>query len=260
MNELLKINYSSDTPTVSGRELHKALCIETPYRIWFPRMSEYGFSEGADYTPYIFVHPLNRQETTDHELTVPMAKEIAMLQRNEKGKQIRQYLIRLEEAWNTPEMVISRALKLADGKIKLLESDNAELSAKIERDRPKVLFADAVDASDGTCLIVELAKMIKGNGVDMGQNRLFERMRQDGYLIRRQGTDYNMPTQRSMELGLFKIKETAVTHSDGHVTINRTPKVTGKGQIYFINKYCGKQGCGNMPSSPLIAATKPLAM
>ena len=168
-----------------------------------------------------------------------MAKEIAMLQRNERGKTIRQYLIRLEEAWNTPEMVISRALKLADGKIRLLESNNADLTAQIDRDHPKVLFADAVDASDGTCLIGELAKIIKGNGIDMGQNRLFERLRQDGYLIRRKGSDYNMPTQRSMELGLFKIKETAITHSDGHVTINRTPKVTGKGQIYFINTYCG---------------------
>ncbi len=110
-----------------------------------------------------------------------------------------------------------------------LEAENAEL-------RPKALFADAVAASDGTCLVGELAKMIRQNGVRMGQNRLFKLMRDKGYLGR-SGSNYNVPTQRSMELGLFRIKETAVTHSDGHVTISRTPKVTGKGQRFFIERF-----------------------
>lgn len=114
---------------------------------------------------------------------------------------------------------------------------NAALEAKVEQDAPKVLFADSVSTSPTTILVGELAKILKGNGVDIGANRLFERLREDGYLIRRQGTDWNMPTQRSMELGLFKIKETAVTHSDGHVTVSKTPKVTGKGQQYFVNRY-----------------------
>lgn len=103
--------------------------------------------------------------------------------------------------------------------------------------KPKMLFADSVATSSTSILIGELAKILKQNGVEIGQNRLFEWMRQNGYLINRKGTDYNMPTQRSMELGLFKIKETTVNHSDGHITVSKTPKVTGKGQIYFVNKF-----------------------
>ena len=105
--------------------------------------------------------------------------------------------------------------------------------------RPKELFANAVSTSETTILIGELAKILKGNGMDIGQNRLFERLRQDGFLIKRKGTDYNAPTQKSMELGLFRVKETAITHSDGHVTISKTTKVTGKGQQYFIDYFLG---------------------
>lgn len=111
-----------------------------------------------------------------------------------------------------------------------LEAENHEL-------RPKALFADAVAASDGTCLVGELAKMLRQNGVEVGQNRLFAMLREDGYLGK-SGCNRNVPTQRAMELGLFRIKETAVTHSDGHVAVNRTPKVTGKGQRYFVERYC----------------------
>lgn len=112
-----------------------------------------------------------------------------------------------------------------------------QLNAKIEQDKPKVLFADAVATAKSSILIGELAKLINQNGVQIGQNRLFAWLREHGYLIRRSGSDYNMPTQRSMEMGLFEIKETAVTHSDGHVTTSKTPKVTGKGQQYFINLF-----------------------
>ena len=113
----------------------------------------------------------------------------------------------------------------------------AAQESRIVELEPKARFADAVAASDGTCLIGELAKMLRQNGLDIGQNRLFEILRQDGYLGRT-GSNRNVPTQRAMDLGLFRIKETAVTHSDGHVTVNRTAKVTGKGQTYFINRYC----------------------
>ena len=114
------------------------------------------------------------------------------------------------------------------------------LNAKIEADKPKVLFADSIAASKTSILIGELAKILKQNGVDMGQNRLFQWMRDNGYLIKRRGTDYNMPTQRAMEMRLFEIKETAITHSDGHVTVNNTPKVSGRGQAYFVNQFLGK--------------------
>lgn len=132
-----------------------------------------------------------------------------------------------------------RKLSILDAAKELVASLEREEQLRLQavKDRPKVIFADAVSVSDGTILIGELAKILKGNGVDIGQNRLYERLRQDVFLIRRQGSDYNAPTQRAMELGLFKVKETAITHSDGHVSISKTTKVTGKGQQYFINFY-----------------------
>ena len=112
--------------------------------------------------------------------------------------------------------------------------------ALLEAQRPKVIFADAVSTSDTDILIGDLAKLLNQNGYTIGQNRLFEQLRNEGFLISRKGNSYNMPTQRAMELGLFRIKETAITHSDGRVSLNKTPKVTGKGQQYFINRFIGK--------------------
>lgn len=126
--------------------------------------------------------------------------------------------------------------ELAKAGYEWLMGQVAEKDRQIAEMRPKAMFADAVGASDGTCLVGELAKMIRQNGVQMGQNRLFELLRQDGYLGKT-GSNRNVPTQRSMEMGLFRIKETSVIHSDGHVTLNRTPKVTGRGQRYFIERY-----------------------
>lgn len=131
----------------------------------------------------------------------------------------------------TPEQIMARALKIAEDTL-------ARKDARIAELEPKALFADAVAASDGTCLIGELAKMLRQNGIDIGQNRLFEWMRKNGYLGN-VGQNRNVPTQRAMDQGLFRIKENAITHSDGHVTINRTPKVTGKGQRYFMDMFLG---------------------
>lgn len=147
------------------------------------------------------------------------------------------YMVARDE---TPEQTMARAVLLAQQTIDRQKSRIAGLEAENEEMRPKALFADAVAASDGTCLIGEFAKMLRQNGVDIGQNRLFAMLREDGYLGK-VGQNRNVPTQRSMELGLFRIKETAITHSDGHVTINRTPKLTGKGQRYFLERY-GKTG------------------
>jgi anti-repressor protein len=133
-------------------------------------------------------------------------------------------------------------LKFAEREIMSLKDAKSSLETKIEHDKPKVLFADAVSASESTILIGELAKLLRGNGAEIGQNRLFERLRGDGYLIRRAGRDYNMPSQRAMEMGLFKIKEAAITHSDGHISISKTTLVTGKGQQYFANKFLGRDG------------------
>lgn len=147
------------------------------------------------------------------------------------------YMVARDE---TPEQTMARAVLLAQQTIDRQKRRIAGLEAENEEMRPKALFADAVAASDGTCLIGEFAKMLRQNGVDIGQNRLFAMLREDGYLGK-VGQNRNVPTQRSMELGLFRIKETAITHSDGHVTINRTPKLTGKGQRYFLERY-GKTG------------------
>ncbi len=156
--------------------------------------------------------------------------------------------IRKHGAYMTPATV-EVILSDPDTMIRLLQELKTErqqreaLEERAEADRPKVLFADAVAVSGSTVLVGELAKILKQNGVEIGQNRLFSWLRRNGYLICRRGTDHNMPTQYSMELGLFEIKETAVTHSDGHVTISKTPKVTGRGQQYFITKFLEPAGC-----------------
>ena len=142
---------------------------------------------------------------------------------------------KLEELMNDPDSWIKLLTVLKQDR-----KEKAQLQLQAVKDKPKVVVADAVAVSDGTILIGELAKILKGNGIDIGQNRLFEQLRQDGFLIKRKGTDYNAPTQRAMELGLFKVKETAITHSDGHVTISKTTKVTGRGQQYFVNYFLGR--------------------
>lgn len=241
MNELIKITYNNDRPAVSARDLHDFLEVKTAYKDWFPRMCEYGFTEGEDFNPLKIERVQNEGErmvvrtVDDAVLTIDMAKELCMIQRNEKGKQARQYFLQIEKEWNSPEKVMARALQIAGDKLKKLES-------KVESDAPKVLFADAVSASKTSILVGELAKLLKQNGVDIGQHRLFRWMRENGFLIRRNGTDFNMPTQKSMDLGLFTVKETAITHSDGTVTVNKTTKVTGKGQQYFIQKFLREEG------------------
>lgn len=228
---------------VSGRDLHEFLEIKTPYTQWIPRMFEYGFTESQD---FIALNELSQKsegsrvvsrDLENHILKLDMAKEIAMIQRNEKGKQARQYFIQVEKAWNSPEMIMKRALEFASKRIEDLKLENIANNKQLTMQQPKVVFADAVSASHTSILVGDLAKILKQNGVDVGANRLFERLRKESYLIKRRGTDYNMPTQRSMELGLFQVKETSIVHADGHVSISKTSKVTGKGQVYFVNKF-----------------------
>nr|DAX28584.1 MAG TPA: KilAC domain protein [Caudoviricetes sp.] len=164
--------------------------------------------------------------------TKPIAKEFKKKVK-EILKDVRKYgMYATDELLDNPDLIIKMAIRLKEEKAK-----NKELEDKMKENKPKVLFADSVETSKNTILIGELAKIIKQNGVDIGQKRLFTWLRDNGFLVKRLGTDYNMPTQKSMELELFEIKETAVTHSDGHISVNKTPKVTGKGQVYFINKF-----------------------
>lgn len=235
MKELLKINYEAEQPTVSARDLHEALEIKSKYADWFKNMSAYGFVENMDY--FTFSKNLeNGGRTIDHNISVDMAKQICMIQRSDKGKQYRQYFIDLEKAWNTPEQIFARALKMADQKIEKLKESNAGLLEDVERMKPKAIFADAVSASTSSILIGDLAKLLRQNGVDTGQKRLFEQLRNEGYLMKT-GSSRNMPKQKYVANGFFQIKETVISNPDGSVRMTKTTKVTGKGQQYFLNKY-----------------------
>ena len=238
MNNLINVTLNENQePVVSGRQLHKVLGVKTAYKDWFPRMTEYGFTEGEDFSSFLSKSTGGRPKQ-DHVLKLDMAKEIAMIQRTDKGKEVRQYFIQVEKDFNSPEKIMARALKIADRKI-------IKLEATIEEQKPKVIFANAVSASHTSILVGEFAKIMRQNGADMGQNRMFAWLRENGYLISRKGSDRNMPTQKSMELGLFEIKETTINHSDGHISISKTPKITGKGQLYFTEKILCDKDKGN---------------
>lgn len=235
MNELINVTLNEKhEPIVSARQLHQTLEVKKRFSAWFEQNIK-GFVEGYDFTGVPGGTPVkggngNTQYLDDYALTLDTAKHLAMMSKTDKGQEVRAYFIQIEKDYNSPEKIMARALLMADKKVHKLE-------AQIEADRPKVLFADAVSASHTSILVGELAKLISQNGYKIGANRLFAWMRENGYLIKRKGSDWNMPTQRSMDLKLFEIKETNVQHADGHISVNKTPKVTGKGQQYFINKF-----------------------
>lgn len=240
MNEItpIKISSDSDRVTVSAKDLHDALQIQTKFQDWFPRMAEYGFTEGEDFN-LLKIEKVqtegNRQvtrEVTDYQITIEMAKQICMIQRTDIGRQYREYFLQLEKEWNSPEKVMARALDYAHKTI-------ANLSNQIAEQKPKVIFAEAVSASKTSILIGDLAKILKQNGIDIGQKRLFAWLRDNGYLIKG-GSSKNMPTQRSMDMGLFVVKEGSYVNGEGVNVTTKTTKVTGKGQIYFINKFKGE--------------------
>lgn len=236
MNELFKVNTDSERITVSARDLYKSLNVTERFSKWFGRMTEYGFEENVDFNPYQTVQVQIegdrevKREIKDYQITIDMAKEIAMLQRNEKGKEIRLKLIELEKAWNSPEKVMARALNIANKTIANLTIENKEM-------KPKALFADAVASSSTSILIGQLAKILTQNGYKTGQNRLFAKLREEGYLSSRKGNDWNMPQQRYVDQGLFEIKESTHIDSNGVNITTKTVVVTGKGQVYFINKF-----------------------
>lgn len=235
MQEIININLNKENePIVSARQLHEALEIKKRFSAWFEQNIK-GFVKGYDFTGVPGGTPVkggngNTQYLDDYALTLDTAKHLAMMSKTDKGQEVRQYFIQVEKDFNSPEKIMARALLMADKKIHKLE-------AQIEADKSKVLFANAVSASHSSILVGDLAKLISQNGFKIGANRLFAWLRENGYLIKRKGSDWNMPTQKSMELGLFEIKETTITHADGHISISKTVKVTGKGQQYFINKF-----------------------
>lgn len=240
MNELIKVD--ADAQVVSARELHEALEVEKRFSAWFETNSQ-GFVEGEDFTGAYLKVQSNQyggeKEIQDYNLSVDMAKHICLMSRTDKGKACRQYLIDVEKAWNTPEQVMARALKIANQTIDSLKENNIKLIKANERMKPKEIFADAVATSKTSILVGDLAKLICQNGYQIGQKRLFDWLRNNGYLVK-SGSSYNMPMQRYVEQGLFEVKESNVQNPDGSVRTTRTTKVTGKGQVYFVNKFLGR--------------------
>jgi anti-repressor protein len=242
MNEIMVIGSTvvgdGSIKTVNARDLHEFLESKQQFADWIKnRIKKYGFTEGMD---FVSVHRImNGSQSTDYHLSLDMAKELAMVERNDKGKEARQYFIECERIALTPAVHIpthAEALRLAAD---LVDKNNA-LAKQIEADRPKVVFADSVSASSDCILIRELSKLLRQNGLQVGQNRLFEMLREDGFLIKKRGQDWNSPTQKAMELGLFDVKESTVNTADGVISLRRTTVVTGKGQLYFIEKYAPK--------------------
>ena len=202
MNELIKINCeNADRPTVSGRELHKALNVETRYNDWFKRMCEYGFSENEDFYSILSKTPDGGRPSTDHQLTIPMAKEICMLQRTEKGKMFRQYFIKVEEAWNSPEMIMKRALEIANEKVKSLQINVAQLTVDNQIMQPKADYFDELVDRKLLTGIRETAKELK-----VKQNVFVNFLLEKKYLYRDKKGKLT-PYAKSMEEELFEVKE-----------------------------------------------------
>ena len=238
MNELINIALNENhEPVVSARDLHKSLKVKTRFSQWVEQNFKI-LEEGYDFSPVVTTTQLNQyggtKEIKDYALSLDASKNLAMISKTDEGAKVRKYFIQVEKDYNSPEKIMARALLMADKKVHKLE-------AQIEADKPKVIFADAVSASKSSCLIGELAKILKQNGIDIGQNKLFQWLRSNGYLISRKGESWNQPTQKSMQLGLFELKKTNINHADGHTTVNTTTKVTGKGQQYFINKFLNQE-------------------
>ena len=237
MSAIIRIDVNEKLEqTVSARELHERLGISKDFTSWFKQQAErLNLYEGQDYALLTFPGEQTGRgghNRIDYIVSLDIAKHLCMISGGEMAGEIRDYFIRVEKAWNSPEQVMARAIKYANDKIVYLQDT-------IEQNKPKVLFADSVAASKNSILIRELAKILKQNGIDTGERRLYEYLREKGYLIRKHGNDYNSPTQKSMDLGLFEVQKTTITLPDGTISVKSTPRVTGKGQMYFINKLKG---------------------
>ena len=198
MNQLITIELKDDNAVVSARQLHKTLEVKTRFSQWVEQNFKM-FQEGEDFTSVVGTTVVNNgavREIQDYAVTLRMAEHLAMMSKTPKGYEVREYFIQVEKDFNSPEKIMARALKIADNKIHKLE-------AQMEADKPKVLFANAVSASQTSILIGDFAKLLRQNGLDIGQNRLFIWLRENGFLINRKGDSWNMPTQRSMDRGLF---------------------------------------------------------
>lgn len=236
-SELIKIEVKNDQQLVSARELHKGLNLKKKFSAWSDQNFK-DFDKNIDYTwePKSYHVQIGNGATRledDYFLTIDMAKQLCLMSRTEKGKQYRKYLIEIERKWNDPQEIVKRGYAI-------LQNENTRLKLENARMAPKALFADAVAASKTDILIGQLAKMLRQNGYEIGQNRLFKWLREHHYLCAK-GSRYNQPTQRAMDLGLFRIKERTINNPDGSTRITVTTLVTGKGQQYFVNRFLNSE-------------------
>ncbi|EAD6849646.1 phage antirepressor Ant [Listeria monocytogenes] len=231
---------------VDARMLHEKLLVNTRFNDWISRMiGNYGYENGLDF--YSTLSKTNGRPSTNYFLTLDTAKELAMVQNNEMGRAIRKYFIEVEKqarklATEYPtfsymiEDPVARAKKWIEE-----QQEKQEALKQLEEQKPKVIFADAVQTSENTVLVKDLATILKQNGLDIGQNRLFEWLRGSGYLLNK-GTYYNKPSQKAMNLGLFEQKTHIHTDRNGLMVTTYTPRVTGKGQVYLLNKLLEEHG------------------
>lgn len=227
MNEVIKVNYETEQPTVSARELHEKLEIKTKFSTWFERMCEYGFSSGKEFFPKLGeTSQIGGRPPLDYDLTIRCAKEICMIQRTDIGKEIRNYFLDLEDAWNSPEQVMARALKMADKTIDKLKKENSMLLEDNERMKPKEEFFDAVAGSKDAIEIGKVAKVLNYKGI--GRNKLFEILRDRGILMKD-----NIPYQKYIDNGCFRTIEQKFHTPNGEIRINIKTLVYQKGVDYI---------------------------
>lgn len=234
MENLIKIEERNGEQLVSGRDLHEFLEIGTPYKKWFDRMCEYGFTENVDFLTvdknvYGQNGQLMPQKESDHLMKVSMAKELSMLQRNERGKQAREYFIKCEEAWNSEDMVLARALQIQNKKILGYKEHIEVLENKIKEDAPRVSFAETIEKASDCILVREFSKIIANEGIHLGEKSLYKWFREKGFIFK----NSTEPMQSAVQRGLFKVSERVIKAVTGDI-VRSTTKITGKGQIYFL--------------------------
>ncbi|WP_018675749.1 phage antirepressor Ant [Riemerella columbina] len=246
MKELIKITEQNGKQAVSARELHNFLESKQDFSNWIKnRIEKYGLVENQDFEVFnnFIENPKGGRPLTEYALTIDTAKELAMVEGNEKGKQARRYFIECEKKLRANTVALPTTYKEALQELIKKEEEKEQLllqsqeqQAQLEAQAPKVLFTEAVMGSKTSCLIGELAKVITQNGYPIGQNRLFKWLREKGYLGRK-GENYNIPNQQYVEQGLFELKKGTRSGSGGVMHTTITTKVTGKGQVYFVNKF-----------------------
>lgn len=232
MESLIKIEERNGEQLVSGRDLHEFLEVKTKFKDWFPRMCEYGFVENKDYIAMAQKRATaqgNETTYTDYLMKISMAKELSMLQRNERGKQAREYFIKCEEAWNSEDMVLARALQIQNKKILGYKEHIEVLENKIKEDAPRVSFAETIEKASDCILVREFSKIIANEGIHLGEKSLYKWFREKGFIFK----NSTEPMQSAVQRGLFKVSERVIKAVTGDI-VRSTTKITGKGQIYFL--------------------------